>query len=164
MGHVSWSLSKRLDKDIPDYIPTNNTAAEHYQVKAGSKEDARIIDKGLDEFCEVVVPDKHEYIQLSKKLVDADGNLIAAIICGVDEDDTAFIDGIWVEERYRRQGIGSRLFAEIEREAKKNGAYVILTYCCDWVADFFFQNGFTPRGKLENYPKGHTAYELEKRV
>ena len=51
MGHVSWSLSKRLDKNIPDYIPTNNTAAEHYQVKAGSKEDARIIDKGLDEFC-----------------------------------------------------------------------------------------------------------------
>ena len=164
MGHVSWSLSKRLDKDIPDYLPTNNTAAEHYQVKAGSKEDARIIDKGLDEFCEEVVPDKHEYITLSKKLIDADGNLIAAVICGIDEDDTAFVDGIWVEERYRRQGIGSWLFSEIEREAKEKGAYVILSYCCDWVSAFFFQNGFTPRGKLENYPKGHTAYELEKRI
>jgi GNAT superfamily N-acetyltransferase len=153
-----------LDKDIPDYIPTNNTAAEHYQVKAGSKEDARIIDKGLGEFCEEVVPDKHEYITLSKKLIDADGNLIAAVICGIDEDDTAFVDGIWVEERYRRQGIGSWLFSEIEREAKEKGAYVILSYCCDWVSAFFFQNGFTPRGKLENYPKGHTAYELEKRI
>ena len=129
MGHVSWSLSKRLDKDIPDYLPTNNTAADHYQVKAGTKEDARIIDKGLDEFCEEVVPDKHEYITLSKKLIDADGNLIAAVICGIDEDDTAFV-----------------------------------SYCCDWVSAFFFQNGFTPRGKLENYPKGHTAYELEKRI
>ena len=94
----------------------------------------------------------------------ADGNLIAAVICGIDEDDTAFVDGIWVEERYRRQGIGSWLFSEIERGAKEKGAYVILSYCCDWVSAFFFQNGFTARGKLENYPKGHTAYELEKRI
>ena len=66
MGHKSWSLSKRLDKDIPDYIPKNNTAAEHFQVKAGSTEDARIIENGLDEFCEEVVPDKLGSITLCK--------------------------------------------------------------------------------------------------
>ena len=164
MGHVSWSLSKRLDKGIPDYIPSNNTAVEQYHVEPGSKEDAGTISKGLGEFCEEVVPDEHEYITLSRKIIDADGSLIAAIICGVDGDDTCEVDGIWVEERYRRQGIGSRLFGEIEREAKENGAYVILSYCCDWVSDFFFRNGFTPRGELEDYPKGHTAYELEKRI
>ncbi len=164
MGHVSWSLSKRLDKGVPDYIPTNNTAAEKYQVKAGTVEDAKIISKGLGEFCEKVVPDKHEYITLSKKLVDADGGLVAAVISGGNETDECSIDGIWVEERYRRQGIGSWLMGEIEREAKENGAYVITSYCCDWVSAFFFQNGFTPRGELENYPRGHTAYELEKRI
>ena len=42
--------------------------------------------------------------------------------------------------------------------------YVILSYCCDWVSEFFFANGFTPRGELRDYPKGHTAYELEKRI
>lgn len=164
MGHVSWSLSKRLDKDIPDYIPTDNTAVKQYHVKPGSKEDAKIIDQGLGAFCEEVVPDKHEYISLSRKLVDGDGNLIAAVICGVGEDDTADMDGIWVEKSYRRQGIGSRLCGEIEREAKEKGAYVILSYCCDWVSGFFFQNGFTPRGELKDYPKSHTAYELEKRI
>ncbi len=164
MGHVSWSLSKRLDKGIPDYIPTNNAAAEQYQVKPGSGEDAAIIDRGLTAFCVEVVPDKHEYIPLSRKLVDERGDLIAAVICGVDEDDTAEIDGIWVEERYRRQGLGSRLFGEIEREAKEKGAYVMLSSCCDWVSGFFFRNGFTPRGELEDYPRGHTAYELEKRL
>ncbi len=163
-GHVSWSLSKRLYKGIPDYIPTDNTAAERYKIKPGTKEDAVVIGKGLGAFCEEVVPDKHDYIPLSKKIVDENGGLVAAVICGVDEDDTAEIDGIWVEERYRRQGIGSYLFGEVEREAKENGAYVILSYCCDWVSDFFFKNGFTPRGKLEDYPKGHTAYELEKRI
>ena len=164
MGHVSWSLSKRLDKDIPDYIPTNNTAAEKYQVKSGTVEDAKIISKGLGEFYEEVVPDKHEYIPLSKKLVNNSGDLVAAVISGVDETDECAIDGIWVEERYRRQGIGSWLMGEIEREAKENGAYVITSYCCDWVSDFFFHNGFTPRGRLDDYPKGHTAYELEKRI
>ncbi len=164
MGHVSWSLSKRLDKGIPDYIPTDNTAAEQYSVKPGSKIDAEMIGKGLGAFCEEIVPDKHGYIPLSRKLVDAQGDLIGAVICGIDEDDTAEIDGIWVEEQYRRQGVGSYLFGEVKREAKENGAYVILSYCCDWVSGFFFQNGFSPRGELPDYPKGHTAYELEKRI
>ena len=107
---------------------------------------------------------KHGVIPLSRKFVDAQDNLIAAVVCGVDVDDDAWINGIWVEEQYRRQGIGSWLMGEIERETKKNGAFVILSYCCDWVFDFFFQNGFTSRGELEDYPKGHTAYELEKRI
>ena len=164
MGHISWSLSKRLDQEVPDYIPTDNTAAEQYQVKHGSKEDAEIISKGLGSFCEEVVPDKHEYIPLSKKLIDADGGLVAAVISGVDETDECSIDGIWVEERFRRQGIGSWLMGEVEREAKENGAYVITSYCCDWVSGFFFQNEFVPRGELPDYPKGHSAYELEKRI
>ena len=164
MGHVSWSLSKRLDKGIPEYRPTDNAAAERYPVEPGSREDAEIIGKRLEAFCAETVPDEHAYIPLSRKLVDADGRLIAAVVCGVNGDNTADLDGVWVEENYRRQGIGSYLFREIEREAKENGAYVILSYCCDWVSGFFFQNGFTPRGELEDYPKGHTAYELEKRI
>ncbi len=163
-GHVSWSLSKRLDRGVPDYIPTDNTAAARYKVEPGTKEDAEIIGKGLEQFCVGVVPDEHEYITLGRKLVDKDGKMIAAVISGIDEDDTADMDGIWVDERYRRQGLGSFLFGEIEREAKEKGAYVILSYCCDWVSGFFFRNGFTARGELADYPKGHTAYELEKRL
>ena len=164
MGHKSWSLCKRLDKDVPDYTPGNNTAAERYRVEPGSREDAEVIDRGLDAFCVEVVPDKHEYITLSRKLVDAQGSMIAAVIAGVDEDDVAEIDGIWVDEQYRRQGLGSYLFRRIEREAKENGAYVILSDCCDWTAGFFFNNGFAVRGELTDYPRGHTAYELEKRI
>ena len=164
MGHVSWSLSKRLDKDIPDYIPTDNTAAGRFTVKPGSKEDAEIIDRGLAQFCEDVVPDQHEYVTLGKKLVDADGKLIAGIVAGVDGDDSVDVDGIWVEEPYRRQGLGSYLLRTVEREAKEIGAYVMLSYCCDWASDFFFANGYTARGELADYPKGHSAYEIEKRI
>ena len=167
MGHVSWSLGKRLDQGIPDYIPSDNTAAEKYQVKPGTREDAEIIDKGLEAFCDESLPDdhaEHEYIPLSRKFVDQEGKTVAAVICGVDEDNVAEIDGIWVEENCRRKGIGTHLMNEVEREAKENGAYVILSYCCDWVSGFFFSNGFTARGELSDYPRGHAAYEIEKRI
>lgn len=32
------------------------------------------------------------------------------------------------------------------------------------ISGFLFQNGFTPRGALADYPRGHTACELEKRI
>ena len=163
-GHVSWSLSKRLDLGTPDYVPSDDSAAERFPVRPGSEEDAGIIDRGLDEFCAEVVPEGHGYIPLGRKLVGAEGDLIAAVLGGVDGDDTAEIEGIWVEEPYRGKGIGSRLMGEFGREAKENGAYVILSYCCDWVSGFFFRNGFAPRGELPDYPRGHTAYELEKRI
>ena len=163
-GHDSGSLSKRLDRDFPEYVPTNNTAAKRYEVKVGGKEDADIIGDGLDRYCDMFVQDKHEYITLSKKLVDKGGNIIAAVVAGVEGDDTAYIDGVWVEEHYRGQGIGSYLIGVIEREAKDAGAYVVLSYCCDWVSDFFFKSGYKVRGALDDYPKGHRAFELEKRL
>ena len=45
--------------------------------------------------------------------------------------------------------------------AAETAAYVILSYCCDWVSGFFFQNGFTPRGELKDYPKAirHTSWK-----
>ena len=54
--------------------------------------------------------------------------------------------------------------AEIEREARENGAYVMFANAGDWNAGFFRKNGFAVKGKLEDYPKGHMAYELEKRL
>ena len=35
---------------------------------------------------------------------------------------------------------------------------------CDWNIDFFKKNGYTVRGELPDYPRGHTAYEIEKRI
>ncbi len=163
-GHESWSLSKRLDRSVPDYVPKNNSAAARYEIKRGGKEDAEIISEGLDRYCERFVKEEYEYIPLGKKCVDADGRMIAAVAGGVDGDSTAALDGIWVDEAYRGRGIWSSLLGEAEREAKENGAYVMLTYACDWAAGFFFKNGYAVRGVLEYYPKGHRAYELEKRL
>ena len=82
----------------------------------------------------------------------------------MDADQSTDVFGVWVEEPYRKQGIGSRLLGVIEREAKENGSYLLICNACDWNVDFFRKNGYTIRGVLEDYPKGHRAYELEKRI
>ena len=163
-GHDGWSLCKRLDVETPDYVPQSNAAAALFTIKPGTKEDARVIYDGLDSYCERFVRDGHDDIDLGKKLVGADGAMIAGISAFVDGDDVAYIESVWVEEPYRLQGLGSRLLAETERAAKENGAYVLQTQASDWNADFFFKNGWTVRGTLEDYPKGHRSYELEKRI
>ena len=163
-GHEGWSLSKRIDKEMQNYVPTNNSAAERFAVRPGGKEDVKIIEAGFERYNGQFVPDGHDDIPTGRKLVDANDNMIAGVIAEVDGWDSCDIGGIWVEEPYRKQGLGTYLLGEVEREAKENGAYVLFTYCCDWVYGFFRKNGFTARGTLPDYPKGHTAYELEKRI
>lgn len=163
-GHDGWSLSKRIDKDASHHMPTDNSAAGRFVIRPGSKEDIRIIDAGFERYNGQFVPDGHDDIPIGKKLVDQNGSMIAGVIAEVDGWDGCDIDGVWVEEPYRNQGLGSYLLHEVEREAKEKGAYVLFTYGCDWVVDFFHRNGYTARGALADYPKNHTAYELEKRI
>ena len=164
-GHTGWSMSKRLDKNIPDYTPKNNSAAARCKVECGDKEDAKIIDEGLDRFCEKYLPlSENQDIPLNRKLVDNEGNIIAAILAELDADRSTDIDGIWVEAPYRNRGIGSYLLREVEREANEKGTYLFIGNACDRNIDFFKKNGYTVRGVLDDYPKGHTAYEIEKRI
>ena len=163
-GHEGWSLSKRIDKDAPEYIPTNNSAVARFTVRPGVREDVNIIDAGFERYNRQFVPEGHDDIPIGRKLVDKNGDMVAGIIAEVGGWDECDIDGIWVEAPYRNQGLGSYLLREVEREAKENGAYVLFTHGCDWVVGFFRQNGYTVRGELPDYPKGHSAYELDKRI
>jgi len=163
-GHEGWSMMKWLDKGITDYVPSHNSAASIYKVEIGGKEEARRIHGELTHFNEINVPSEHDEIMINKKIVDDAGNLIAGI-SGMASDWNAYcIDVIWVEEAYRKRGLGSYLLKEAEEEAKKYGTYIMLTDAGDWNVGFFEKNGYSIRGTLENYPKDHSCFELEKRV
>ncbi len=162
-GHEGWSLSKQIDRSLSDYRPTNNSAVTRFTIRPGGKGEIEIIDAGFDRYNSQFAPEGHDDIPIGKKLVDQNGNMIAGVIAEVGGWDECDINGVWVEEPYRRQGLGSYLLREVERAAKEHGAYLLLTNACDWNVGFFFRNGCTVRGELNDYPKGHTAYELEKR-
>lgn len=163
-GHENYTLIKHLDQS--DQEPSlSKDLPTRFEISLGNEDDAEFIIKGLDEYNTSQAARKQKkFIPLEKKLLDADGNLIAAIFAGVGRWNSFEIDMIWVDEPYRNKGIGSELLAETEREAKEYGAYFALAEgLLDWQTGFFKKNGYMIVGTLNDCPKGHSMHVLEKR-
>ena len=162
-GHANYTLMKRLDRSVQEYYPSKDLSAG-LDIKRGGEEDAETIGRELGDYNSSQATRAHKYVPLNKKLLDEDGNMIAAIFSGAGTWNQFEIDMMWVDESYRNQGIGSELLAEAEREAKEHGAYFALAEgLFDWQADFFKKNGYAVVGTLNDCPKGHCMYILEKR-
>ena len=159
-GYIDYSLVKYLDKDMPNYVPTNNSGTR-FKVSLGNEGDADAIQDGLDKYDEAYEP-KYENVDFYKKLVDKDGNFIAGVIADVNKDAYGYVEALFVEEPLRHQGLGTYLLQEVEKLAKGNGASVIMTSAGDWNVDFFKKNGYLLRGELKDVPQGHNCYELYK--
>ena len=161
-GYISFSLVKYLDRDTPDYVPTNNSGTR-FRVTFGNEDEADAIRDGLDKYSEAYEP-KYESIGFYKKIADKDGKLAAGVIADVDKGAYGFVEALFVEEPLRHQGLGTYLLKEAEEFAKENGTSMILTNAGDWNIDFFKKNGYLLRGELKDVPKGHDCYELFKNI
>jgi ribosomal protein S18 acetylase RimI-like enzyme len=75
------------------------------------------------------------------------------------------VDVLWVDERYREEGIGSALMNEAQNEAlamKVDQAYLETT---DFQASEFYKKlGFSIFAELENQPPGHVCYYMKKKI
>lgn len=161
-GHCNHIMMKRLDSK-----PRQNSSCEgmgRFEIKAGSEADADFIDQKLGEYNAHFAPPENpdKVIPLSRKITDAQGKLIAGIRAEVDDWETAQVEGLWVEEHYRGQGLGSFLLHSFGQEAKEKGAYLALADCCDWSAGVFFANGYEAWSTVEDMPKGHSWHVFRK--
>ena len=161
-GYISYSLVKYLDKDTPEYVPTDNSGAR-FRVSPGSEDDAEVIENGIRTYSEAYEP-KYENVGFYKKLVDKNGRFAAGVIADADKGAQGFVNALFVEEPLRRQGLGTYLMKEAEKYAKENGARMLLTNAGDWNVGFFRKNGYLVRGELKNVPEGHDCYELYKMI
>ena len=160
-GHEDYELFKRLDKEhiIRECKPIP------YEILDGTEEDAEYICNQLDygfnaKHLKVA---EHGYIKINRKLINEDGKVVAAIMAGVDEIDIGWIWKIWVDEEYRHQGLGTLLLKHFEKIAKQKGATVITTQeIFDWNINFFIKAGYQVSGELQDFPKGHTYFLIEK--
>ncbi len=161
-GHEHYFMTKRLDRTAEEYTPSNTS---EYEILTGSEEDAKFLSGRLREHDEAFAPREHAYVSISRKVTDESGRIIAGIAVGVDGWNGTDIDGLWVDEPYRGQGIGSGLLRAFEREAKENGADIMFIEAYDWDVEFYKKNGYEKvTGVLEDYPKGHTMYCMEKDI
>lgn len=161
-GYISYSLVKYLDRETPEYVPSDNSGAR-FKVSLGSRDDSDVIENGIRTYSEAYEPE-YESVDFYKKLVDKDGRFIAGVMADVDKGGNGFVHALFVEEPLRRQGLGTYFMQEVEKLAKENGASMILTNAGDWNVDFFKKNGYLLRGELKDVPKGHDCYELYKNI
>ena len=102
---------------------------------------------------------------LDKKITDDDGNIIAGCVAKMYCWNVAYIDSLWVDSKYRGNGLGARLLAEIEKTAKAKGCYLIHLDTFDFQAkEFYEKQGYAVFGVLENCPKGHCRYYFTKKL
>ncbi len=161
-GYISYSLVKYLDRDTPEYVPTNNSGAR-FRVSLGDENDAEVIQNGIDAYSEAY-EQAYEDVSFYRKLVDSDGRLIAGVIADADKGACGFVEAVFVEEPFRLQGLGTHLLKTVEEFAKENSVSMILTNAGDWNVEFFKKNGYLLRGELKDVPKGHNCYELYKMI
>ena len=92
----------------------------------------------------------------------ADGTIIGGILAGTDWG-WMYVDILWVDENHRRTGIGSKLLAEAEKEAKRRGCHHVHLDTMSWQApDFYKKHGYTEIGILPDIPAGNQKYLLMK--
>jgi GNAT superfamily N-acetyltransferase len=105
-----------------------------------------------------------------------DGRYLVALLRGADGRIQAGLAGhtwggcaevkfLWVEESRRHRGLGSRLLAAAEREARARGcAKLVLSTHSFQAPDFYAKHGYRVAGRFSDYPRGHAQIFLEKEL
>ncbi len=72
---------------------------------------------------------------------------------------------IWLDEPFRRHGLGRQLMEEAEREARQRGCHYARVATSDFQAPAFYQKlGYILYGTLDNCPPGETVFYLWKHL
>lgn len=77
--------------------------------------------------------------------------------------DALYIDVLWFEENYRRQGLGSRLLATIDQQAIREQIKKVFVDTFSFQAlEFYKKNNFETIACVPQYLLGHDRYFLKK--
>ncbi len=96
-------------------------------------------------------------------LVRDQGGGLAGGLYGVLAWQWLFVQALWVDDAWRRRGIGRALLARAEAHAVAAGCHSV------WLdtfqaRGFYLELGYQEFGALENYPPGQTRSFLRKRL
>ena len=129
--------------------------------------DADSIEEQADQEFRAVAPPEPgaEEEENHYKITDAEGTVLAGCTLAIDEQKTAAIYRLWVEEAYRRRGMASALIREAERKARESGCYLVMVGTYDWQAKpLYLKHGYRLNDTMSGAPKGHEHYFLTKRL
>ena len=137
----------------------------NYLVKKCESGDKEFIIDSLIEFNLSQVPTTRDYhfMDLSRKIVDENGTIVAGILCKLDSWGCLHVEILWVDRANRKAGLGSKILKEVEAISKAAGGHLVHLDTFDFQAkDFYLKNGYEIFGVLDDCPLGHKRYFLKK--
>jgi ribosomal protein S18 acetylase RimI-like enzyme len=132
-------------------------------VESPDRADVERLDERLHEF-NVEATGLADGRLLSIFVRDAAGELEAGVY-GWTWGGCCYIRTLWIGERLRRRGLGTRLMRRVEEEARARGAFQILLETHSFQAPGFYRRlGFEAVGEVDDYPRGHRNVFMRKRL
>lgn len=97
--------------------------------------------------------------------VEDNGKLIAGLDACITAFKILYVSTVFVDENYRRKGVGEMLIREMEKRALTMGANAIRLDTFNWQGkDFYEALGYTCVGQYENAEDGYSEYFFLKRI
>ena len=97
--------------------------------------------------------------------MQAEGRLIAGLNGYMTAFKILYIDTVFVEEEYRRQGVGTELLREAESRAKSLGANMIRLDTFNWQGrEFYKKLGYEEVGEYSSPEDGFSEHFFVKRL
>ena len=126
-----------------------------------TESEIKYIRESLNRFnCERACRDGHKTLNIVE--YDEFGNTVGGILGGTYWG-WMYVDVLWVDEKHRRKGIGSRLLREAEKEAINRGCHHVHLDTMSWQAPEFYKKfGYEVLSILPDIPTGNQKYLLMK--
>ena len=142
---------------------------EGLKLRRSARKDSMRLEKLVYKYYFDLVPVADGFCEdeelICKKILDQDGNLIAGIVAFIYQWGCLYVDDLWIDEKYRRQAIGSTLLQTVEDIAIEKGCYLVYLDTGDFQAKpFYLKHGYTVFGTVKGNPVGHEDYVLFKRI
>jgi len=128
-----------------------------------NQDEVDFVNKSLEEYnTKIVGPDNHKFLNIVEY---NDKHEIIGGLLGGTYWGWLYINILWVDEKYRKQGIGSRLIEEAELKAKEQGCrYSHVDTMSFQAPKFYKKHHYRVIGVVKNIPKGQKKYHLVKKL
>ena len=128
-----------------------------------NQEQVEDIEERLEDFDESYITYKMDgEIQIG---IEDDGKLVAGLDACITNFKILYVSTVFVDEEYRRKGLGARLMRDMEKRAAAMGVNMIRLDTYDWQGKEFYETlGYECVGHYDNKEDGFSEYFYLKKL